>query len=86
MKTQSFMGRGQLIDRVTAQVGDRNLALKILAKRGHVYPHTDMLTSEGILKDNMTSEERALERSAKKSNKSTNNFIYNSITNKTQLK
>jgi len=33
MNTDDFTGAGQLIERLTEQVGDRELALKILEKR-----------------------------------------------------
>ena len=86
MNTDDFTGAGQLIERLTEQVGDRELALKILEKRGHVYPNTDMLTEEGLLRDNMTAEERALDRAAKQTNKSPDKFLYDPTTNKTKLK
>ena len=86
MNTDNFTGAGQLIEKLTEQVGDRELALKILEKRGHVYPNTDMLTEEGLLRDNMTAEERALDRAAKQTNKSPDNFIYDFTTNKAKLK
>ena len=34
MVTQKFMGRGQLINRLAAQVGNRDTAIDILKKRG----------------------------------------------------
>ena len=33
-ETQKFMGRNQLIDRLSAQVGSRDSAIKILQQRG----------------------------------------------------
>ena len=34
MESQNFMGRNQLIDRLSDQVGNRDMALGILEKRG----------------------------------------------------
>ena len=36
MTTQKYTGRFQLIDRLAAQVGDRNKAIEILKERGHL--------------------------------------------------
>jgi len=36
METQRFMGRGQLIPRLIAQVGSRDFAMNLLKKRGHM--------------------------------------------------
>jgi hypothetical protein len=36
IQTEEYIGRDQLIDRLSAQVGDRNIAIKILQKRGDV--------------------------------------------------
>ena len=85
MESQNFMGRNQLIDRVTDQVGSRDMALSILEKRGHVFPNTDKLTITGKIRDDMTAEERALERAAKNSGKSVSSFTYDPLTNSTKL-
>ena len=61
MESQNFMGRNQLIDRLSDQVGGRDMALGILEKRGHVFPGTDKLTITGQIRDDMTAEERALD-------------------------
>ncbi len=81
-----YMGRGQLINRLTSQVGDRKKALDILAKRGHVVPGTSKLTPTGIIRNNMTAEERAIERAAKGSGKFTGMYQYDPKTNKATLK
>lgn len=83
--TQKFMGRGQLIDRLTAQVGDRAMALEILKKRGHVDAKGN-LTPEGRRRDAMTAEERAKDRESKKSNKPVSAFKYNPKTNRATLR
>lgn len=86
MTTQKFMGKNQLIDRLAAQVGNRAEALKLLEKRGHVYPGTETLTPEGQKRDNMTAEERAKDRAARASGKSPSLFKYNPSTNRATRK
>ena len=81
-----FTGRGQLIDRLSYQVGDRKKALRILADRGHVVRGTSELTPTGKIRDAMTAEERAIERAAKKSGKFTSSYEYNKNTNRAKLK
>ena len=75
METQRFMGRGQLVPRLIAQVGDRNFATNLLKQRGHMNSAGDLTTS-GQERNNMTAEERALDRDndgrPKKYNPSTN--------------
>ena len=85
MESQNFLGRNQLIDRLSDQVGSRDMALGILEKRGHVFPNSDKLTISGQIRDNMTAEERALERAAKNSGKPVSNFTYDPLTNSTKL-
>ena len=86
MVTQKFMGKNQLIDRLAAQVGDRQLALKLLVERGHVYPGTEKLTPEGQKRDNMTAEERAKDRAASAAKKPASAFKYNPSTNRATRK
>lgn len=86
MVTQKFMGKNQLIDRLTAQVGDRATALKLLEKRGHVYPGTETLTPEGQKRDNMTAEERAKDRASRATGKPASTFKYNPSTNRATRK
>ena len=58
-------GRGKLIERLTWQVGgDREFALKILRKRGHV-DEAGNLTEAGRKRDMMTSREREIDRGDK---------------------
>lgn len=84
--TQAHMGKNQLIDRLTAQVGDRATALKLLVERGHVYPGTERLTPEGQKRDNMTAEERAKDRAAKAAKRPASSFKYNPSTNRATRK
>jgi hypothetical protein len=81
MITQKFMGRGQLINRLSAQVGSREKAVRILQNRGHLMADGKTLTEEGKRRDRMTAEERSNDREAKKSGESANMFIYNPMTN-----
>ena len=85
MVTQKFMGRGQLIDRLAAQVGSKDAALEILKKRGHVDAKGN-LTPEGRKRDMMTAEERAKDRAAKRTSKTPNSFVYNPKTNTAKLR
>lgn len=81
MATQKFMGRGQLIDRLTAQVGDRATAVKILQQRGQLQADGKTFTAEGQARNNMTAEERAKDRAAKKTGAPASAFTYNPKTN-----
>jgi hypothetical protein len=86
METQKFMGKGQLLERLTAQVGDRKLAIGILQKRGHLKHDGKTYTAEGIKRNSMTAEDRAKDRASKKTGRSDKDFIYNPKTNTTKLK
>jgi len=81
MLTQKFMGRGQLIDRLAAQIGDRDKAIEILKKRGHLMADGKTFTPEGMKRNMMTAEERAKDRAAKKSGVPPSKFVYNPKTN-----
>lgn len=87
MATQKFMGRNQLIDRLSAQIGSREAALEVLKKRGHVDDKGN-LTAAGKKRDSMTAEERALDRASTKSasGKKPTAFKYNPRTNRATLK
>jgi hypothetical protein len=81
MATQKFMGRGQLLERLTAQVGNKKLAVEILQKRGHLKADGRTYTEEGMKRNSMTAEERAKDRAAKYTGRSVESFRYNPITN-----
>ena len=83
-ETQNFMGKNQLINRLSAQDGDEELAKNILIKRGDMN-NDGSLTLKGQTRDNMTAEERALDRAAKESGKPVSNFSYDPTTNSTKL-
>ncbi len=85
-ETQKFMGRNQLIDRLSAQVGSRDSAIKILQQRGHLKSDGKTFTASGAARDAMTAAERAKDRAATKLDKDPSQFIYNPKTNIAQLK
>lgn len=85
METQKYMGRHSLLKRLTAQVGDEGTARSILIKRGHM-TKSGQLTSKGRERDSMTAEERAKDRAAKRSGKSTKAYTYNPRTNAARLR
>jgi hypothetical protein len=85
MATQKFMGAGQLIDRLSAQVGSKDTAISILQKRGHVDAKGN-LTAAGKLRDSMTAEERALDRTSRKQERPAKAFKYDPKTNRATLK
>ena len=81
MTTQKFMGRHQLLQRLTAQVGgNEQMARDLLIKRGHMHPD-GTLTAEGRKRDAMTAEERAKDRVAKRTGGPITAFKYNPKTN-----
>jgi hypothetical protein len=86
MTTQKFMGKNQLIDRLAAQVGNRDMAIEILKDRGHLAADGKTLTAEGIKRDNMTAEERAKDRAAKRTGATTKAFKYDPKTNRATFK
>jgi len=74
--TQKFTGRGQLVDRLTAQLkaqkgvkDARATALGILRQRGHMAKDSEELTAAGKARDAMTAAERAKDRFAKQHEK-----------------
>lgn len=86
MATQKAMGKGQLVDRLTAQVGSRSLAINILKKRGDIKADGKTLTEHGKKRDAMTAEQRAKDRASKETGLPPGSFIYNASTNRTKKK
>ena len=80
-----FMGRGQLVDRLMAQVGSKAMAIGILKRRGDM-TDSGKLTAKGQSRNNMTAEERAKDRASKARGKPDSSFVYNPKTNTTKLK
>ena len=79
------MGRNQLLQRLTAQVGDETLARGILIKRGHMTA-SGQLTAEGKRRSMMTAEERAVDRAVKRSGRAHSDYDYNPATNRATLR
>jgi len=82
METQQFMGSGQLVDRLTAQVRDRGFAIALLKKRGDLTASGE-LTAKGRARDRMTAEERALDRAGETAASATYNPETNRVTKNT---
>ena len=82
MATQKFMGEGQLINRLAAQVGSRELAFSILQKRGHLKADGKTLTDKGKKRNSMTAEERAKDRASEARGRPASSFKYNASTNR----
>ena len=89
MATQKFMGRNQLVDRLTEQMRTQSGAPKDpeAAARANLIARKMMtedgkLTTLGKSRDSMTAEERALDRAAKRSKLATSAFKYNPKTNR----
>lgn len=85
METKKFLGKNSLIDRLSAQVGDRGMAMAILRERGHI-DDKGQLTAAGRARDAMTAEERAKDRAAKRSGKPLSAYRYDPNTNRATLK
>ena len=84
--TQKYMGRNRLIDRLSEQVGDREMAVNILRDRGMVSKDSEELTKKGLARDAMTAQERAIDRASKGSGRNKTEYVYNPRTNRATLK
>lgn len=85
MATQKHLGKGKLVKRLSAQVGDEGLARALLQKRGDMSP-SGKLTAKGRKRDGMTAAERAKDRAAKDSGKPKSAYSYDPKTNQATLK
>ncbi len=81
MASQEFLGKGELINRLSSQVGSRAKAISILQNRGHLELDGKTLTEKGLERNAMSAEERAIDRKSKRLNKPFDAFSYNPITN-----
>ena len=86
MATQKFMGQGQLIDRLSAQVGNRDTAIKLLQDRGQLMADGKTFTAAGAKRNAMSAQERAIDRATTKSGKPTTAYKYDPKTNSATLK
>jgi hypothetical protein len=84
METQRFMGSGELVNRLTAQVGSKSFAISLLKKRGDMTASGD-LTAKGESRNAMTAEERATDRASKEAGKPKSSYTYDSKTNRSTL-
>ena len=82
MATQKAMGKGQLIDRLSAQVGSRPMAIGILKKRGDLKADGKTLTDKGKKRNSMTAEERVKDRASEANGRPASSFKYNASTNR----
>lgn len=82
-----FMGRGQLLNRLAYQTGNRDMAKQILIERGHMRAD-GTLTAAGEKRDQMTAAERAIDRTVKenKIKRPSSAYRYNPKTNRASLK
>ena len=85
METQKHMGRGELIDRLAAQVKDRGFAIALLKKRGDLTANGE-LTAKGRARNRMTAKERAIDRASKESGRPASEYTYDPTTNRATLK
>lgn len=83
--TQKFMGRNQMLDRLAAQVGNKEEATKLLIARGHM-TENGKWTEAGEKRNAMTAAERAIDRAATAANKRHDQYKYDPKTNRATLK
>jgi len=88
MTTQKHMGKGVLLERLTEQMRTQKnpptdpeaAARAVLLARGHM-KEDGSYTEGGSVRNNMTAEERAKDRAAKRTGKPASAFGYNPKTN-----
>jgi len=74
METQAFMGTGELIPRLMAQVGSASFGMALAKKNGFLNPDGSM-SDLGIARNGMTAEQRAIDRAG-------GTGVYNRYTNR----
>ena len=84
--SQEYMGRNQLLKRLASQVVSTSLAIGILIDRGDMKPDGKTLTEQGKKRNDMTAEERAIDRAVKQSKRNPSEYKYNPYTNRATLK
>ena len=85
MATQKFMGKNQLVKRLSSQVGSKGLAVNLLKKRGDMAAD-GTLTAAGKKRNTMTAEQRAKDRAATAGNTVPGAFTYDPKTNRAKRK
>lgn len=83
--TQKAMGKGQIVERLTAQVGSKGMAIGLLKKNG-LMTAGGKLTTKGEKRNAMTAEQRAKSRASKTSGKPASSYKYNPKTNRATRK
>ncbi len=84
--TSKHVGRNDMLDRLAAQVGNRDMAIGILRDRGHMEKDSEKFTPSGEARNKMTAEERAKDRASKLSGKPSSQYNYSLKTNRATLK
>jgi hypothetical protein len=84
MKSIDFVGKGELINRLTSQVGDKKKAISILQKRGHLMSDGKTFTAEGDKRNSMTAAERAIDRTTKRLKRSPKDLEFDRFANATK--
>lgn len=82
MEKREHTGRGELIERLSEQVGSKSLAISILQKRGHLEDDGVTLTAAGEVRNAMTAEERAIDRESRRRGVPADQLKYNPKTNR----
>lgn len=81
MKSIDFTGKGELINRLASQVGDKKKAISILQKRGHLMSDGKTFTHEGFKRNSMTANERAIDRTFKRLKMSPEDLEFDKMNN-----
>ena len=74
METQAFMGTGELLPRLMAQVGDASFGIALAKKNGFLNPDGSW-TALGLNRNSMDAPQRAIDRAG-------GTGIYNRYTNR----
>lgn len=82
-----FLGRGQLLERLAYQLGNREMAKNVLIDRGHMR-EDGTYTPAGEIRNQMTAAERAIERTQKenKIKRPAHAYKYDPRTNRATIK
>lgn len=75
------MGANMMLDRLSAQMGDRNAAINVLKSRGHMTAE-GAWTEAGAARNAMTAAQRAKDREATRTGLPTSYFKYDPKTNR----
>jgi hypothetical protein len=76
------MGANQMLERLTAQTGSREMAIGLLRDRGQMEKDSEKWTPEGAKRNAMTAAERAKDREATRTGLPASYFKYDPKTNR----